>query len=355
MSAGGTRVATIAVALCALCALGAARGVAAQGTGNVAIVGPPGDTLRSVTPTFSVIVSNFAGSRPLRVTLEADTNPRFSDTPVSETTIEIADTNTTFTITPRAALPEDARLYFRAVVRDPSGFVGTSLPIGPRVVPKWVVHVTPPAIVGQPVRTRTPRFVWRSPSVGEPPGPWQYTIRITNLGQDVIAANVGSDTTYVPPFDLETNAVHSWSIEARLAGSAQSTILGPINFLVEDPATPVAATDVYPPFPNPFPSLINDATCIWFDLKNESSVNLDVHDLRGLRVRRLLPNAELAGALPAGRYGRGRTEFNEGCDRRIEWDGTDDRGNPVPEGVYVIRFRADGIVRTKKVLFRGRP
>jgi hypothetical protein len=79
-----------------------------------------------------------------------------------------------------------------------------------------------------------------------------------------------------------------------------------------------------------------------------------VHDLRGLHVRRLLPNGDLAGPLQPGRYGRGRTECNEGCDRRIEWDGTDDRGSPVPEGVYIIYFRADGIVRTKKVLFRGR-
>jgi hypothetical protein len=229
-----------------------------------------------------------------------------------------------------------------------------SLPVGPRAVPRWVTPVTPPSVTGQPVRTRTPRFVWRSPAVTEPPGPWRYTIRIANLGRDVIVAPNLTDTTYVPPSDLETNAVHTWSIEARLPGSLQVTLVGPISFVVEDPATPVAATDIYAPFPNPFPSLINDATCIWFDLRNESVVSLDVLDLRGIHVRRLLPNADLSGALPAGRYGRGRTELSEGCDRRIEWDGTDDRGNHVPEGVYLIHFRADGITRTKKVLFRGR-
>lgn len=353
----GARLALGAALLaCAGVGVAAPRRVAAQTTGSVAVFGPPEDTLRSVTPTFTVQIANFPGSRPLRITLQFDTDARFDGTPVVERTVEVTTPGNTFTIAPDRALPQGARLYFRALVSDPSGVSGVSLAAGPKVVPPWVTPVSPPTVVGQPVRTRTPRFVWRSPQVDAPPGPWRYTVTITSItrGTSIVAPDL-RDTAFIPGEDLEPNAVYSWSIRALLPGTGQAvTSPSPSTFLVEDSDVPVASTELYPPFPNPFPSVLNDASCIWFDLRNASFVSLDVHDLRGVHVRRLVPNGEVTGALPPGRYGRGRTELNEGCDRRFEWDGTDDRGQPVPEGVYLIYFRADGIQRTKKVLFRGR-
>jgi hypothetical protein len=56
-----------------------------------------------------------------------------------------------------------------------------------------------------------------------------------------------------------------------------------------------------------------------------------------------------------GRYGRGIPGLGSNCDNRFVWDGTARDGRPVPPGVYLARFRANGgppIVR--RILFRGR-
>ncbi|MBV9879501.1 MAG: hypothetical protein JO180_03350 [Gemmatirosa sp.] len=351
----------IAIVLATVAAAASARDARAQGVrGNVTIVLPSSvlhaDTLLSVTPTFFVQASGFSTLRPLRVTLQVDTTARFNSglTREFERTIDVLDS--TATIAPLRALPEGAHVFFRATVTDPAGLTATSAMIGPFVDPPWVTPVSPPVIVGQPVRTRTPRFVWRSPAIGEPPGPWAYSISITNLArQQTTTTNVGADTTFVPSTDLEANAFYTWSITAVVTGTQQRTVVpSPVTFVVEDADVPTLTTSLSPPFPNPFPSAFVPVSCIWFDLRQPSTVSLDVYDLRGVHVRRLVPNAEITGTLPAGAYGRGRTEPSEGCDGRFSWDGTDDHGRTVPEGVYIIRFKGDGREFTRKVLFRGR-
>jgi hypothetical protein len=197
--------------------------------------------------------------------------------------------------------------------------------------------------------------VWRSVAVNEPPGPWEYTIEIRNLGERVWSATV-RDTFYVLPEAgrLEANASYTWRVSARLVGSAQSTVaVHPAAFFVEDP-TVITSTILYQNFPNPFPSELSQSTCIWFDLGSPSRVELEIYDLRGLRVRRILPNADFPGELPVGRYGRAASESNEGCDRAFSWDGMADDGRVVPAGVYLLRFRAGGVQTVKKLLFRGR-
>jgi hypothetical protein len=341
---------TLRCGLGLVCAL--ARAASAQ-TPVVTIVFPPGDTLRSVTPTIVVSTSGFGASDTLRTRLQLDTTNTFSSNLVLDTTV--AAPGGVAAIAPTRALPENRRIFARATVVDPpSGrqFQSATVPGG--VTPFWVTLVTPPTVIGQTVRSRTPRFVWHSPQVNEPPGPWNYTITVSNLGQPVFGSNVGSDTSYVPPRDLEVSAVYSWSVSATLPRSGQGTVAAARTFVVEDPMQTVATTDMFPAFPNPFPGItLPGVACIWFDLRNESDVQLDVFDLRGLHVRRLVPNNEVPVHLGAGRYGRARTDLNEGCDPRFAWDGTDDRGVYVQEGVYLLRFKGDGVQRIRRVLFRG--
>lgn len=339
-----------AVVFVALCLSGApVRAQTGVPTVTVTVFGP--ETLRSVTPPFVVNATGFGGVRPLRIRLQVGTDSRLGS--VALDTTLLADS--IVAIVPNRALPSDSRVFYSATVTDPnSGLTATSPITGPNVVPPWVTPVSPPTVVGQPVRTRSPRFVWRSPAVSEPPGPWSYTlIIITPLGS--VENFVGPDTSFTPQ-DLESNAVYRWSVRATLPRSGQGEVVpSPFTFVVEDVMVSIATTELYRPFPSPFPGIVpqNPGTCVWFDLKNESVVELEVTDLRGLHVRRLVPNAEVVGRLAPGRYGRGRTEFNEGCDQRFLWDGTDDRGVYVPEGVYVIRFRGDGVQRFRRVVFRG--
>jgi hypothetical protein len=112
-----------------------------------------------------------------------------------------------------------------------------------------------------------------------------------------------------------------------------------------------AATLLYQNFPNPFPSATSATTCVWFDLSAAGAVTLDVHDLRGNRVRRLFPGPGESGQLAAGRYGRG--SGGAGCDGRFTWDGTTRDGRRAPSGVYLLRLRTSDAALVRKIVFAG--
>jgi hypothetical protein len=112
-------------------------------------------------------------------------------------------------------------------------------------------------------------------------------------------------------------------------------------------------TLLYQNFPNPFPALGEDATCLSFDLATTSEVQLEIFDLRGDPVRRLVPAAGFGPVLTAGRYGRSDTG-GAPCDPRLLWDGRADNGRDVPAGVYLYKLRASGVTQFRRIVFRGR-
>lgn len=108
-------------------------------------------------------------------------------------------------------------------------------------------------------------------------------------------------------------------------------------FLEFDPVTDVAGPPVAapsdrlllaPPAPNPFTA----STRIRFALPAAGLVRLDVFDVSGRLVERLLETH-----LPAG--------ANE-----VTWDGRDARGRSVPSGVYLFRLETPGEALTRKVV-----
>jgi hypothetical protein len=70
-------------------------------------------------------------------------------------------------------------------------------------------------------------------------------------------------------------------------------------------------------------------------------------------VKRIVPGL-LPARLDSGAYGRQSAAAEGGCDARLSWDGTDDRGQPVPPGVYIAVFEVDRFRSTKKIVYRGR-
>ena len=60
-------------------------------------------------------------------------------------------------------------------------------------------------------------------------------------------------------------------------------------------------------------------------------MNLDIHDVRGRRVRRLVGGEQTAGP------------------HEVRWDGTDDAGRQLAAGVYLVRLQAADGVRTGKM------
>ncbi len=71
-------------------------------------------------------------------------------------------------------------------------------------------------------------------------------------------------------------------------------------------------------FPNPF----NPTTAIHFDLPERSRVSMIIYDVLGRTIKTLVQNTIEPG-------------FHDAL-----WNGKDDKGNPVPTGMYIYRFSA---------------
>jgi hypothetical protein len=225
---------------------------------------------------------------------------------------------------------------------------------GPRRTSDWVTLVAPNNPTGNTLTTTRPTFQWASVQLYAPVAPWRYHIYITrtNGGIPAINSNLGDVATYTSAIELESNTSYFWRLDA-IAGTGDSiTLTSSASFVILNPNAP-SATVMFQPFPNPFPNDVVTKTCVWFDLKRQTDVKLDVLDLRGNHVRRIFPSAELQTFTP-GRYGREVFGAPTGCDSRFTWDGTDDRGRTVKSGVYLIQFSGDGVSTIKRVLFKGR-
>jgi hypothetical protein len=75
--------------------------------------------------------------------------------------------------------------------------------------------------------------------------------------------------------------------------------------------------------PNPF----RPATSIPYSLARSAHVQIDVRDVAGRLVRKLVDGAQAAG------------------EHRAEWDGVDERGRRVAAGTYFYRMTVDGQAR----------
>ncbi len=108
----------------------------------------------------------------------------------------------------------------------------------------------------------------------------------------------------------------------------------PVQLIYGDYATgvdqlPAPAAGRLDGYPNPF----NPRTTLRFSLPGAARVELEVHDLAGRLVRRLV-----AADLPAG-------------DHQIVWDGKDEAGRAAASGQYVARLRAgEGATATRKLM-----
>jgi hypothetical protein len=70
-------------------------------------------------------------------------------------------------------------------------------------------------------------------------------------------------------------------------------------------------------------------------------------------VRRLIPGGPFAVDLPAGRYGRGSSAANTGCDPDLQWDGAAENGRMMPQGIYLLRLETPTGVHFKRVVYLG--
>ena len=80
-------------------------------------------------------------------------------------------------------------------------------------------------------------------------------------------------------------------------------------------------------YPNPF----NPQTIIRYALPVDSHVRLDVYNMLGQRVKRLVKGKQTVGY------------------KQVLWDGTDERGNTVGNGVYIYCIQVGDFIQAKKM------
>ena len=85
---------------------------------------------------------------------------------------------------------------------------------------------------------------------------------------------------------------------------------------------------LYDNYPNPF----NTTTLISYDLPAAVHVTIDVYNTLGQRVARLVERRQSAG------------------HHVVQWEGNDDRGNPVSSGIYHCHMRAEEFVSSRKMV-----
>jgi hypothetical protein len=361
MRRGWARPALALLATAALVATPAAvrvaTGTAAPRLTGVELVMPPGaDTLGSITPTFVIRVRDpQPADRPITLRLQIAFTPGFTGQFVYDTTV-IGDTAA---ITPARPLPSGATVFVRASAQAANGELVFS-PSFQRVVPPWLVLVSPNDLNGSTLETQRPRFTWRSARISDASGPWLYDLQIRNVatGQILFYSNL-SDTSFVPPvgssgLPLEFNTSYRWSVTARIPSGESVTVGSRSSFVILNPSVPLA-TLLYQNFPNPFPTATSTSTCVWFDLSVPALVRLDVFDLSGRHVANIIPGAEGPSQYQAGRHGRVAAGSASGCNGNVQWDGRGSDGAFVPPGVYLLRLRAGTVASVKKIVFRGRP
>ncbi len=338
----------VAAALTALSLVAAPRIARAQG----ATIDVPRDVPFPAAPLITVRATGFAGpasSRMIRLRLALDNSFGL----VLYDSTKAGDVATFSMI---KLLPENRDIFVEAFVMDANGIaILRVFQLAGHTGPHLQL-ISPSALSGVTFLTRRPTFRWRSATVTTPPGPWLYELSITETATLVTRTfNVATDTIFTVPVDLEASTPYRWKVIARLFNGLaidSAVAVGNSTFTIQ-PSDAVVKTLLYQNFPNPFPAPSSQATCFWFDLKTGGKVELTIHDLRGHRVRTLIPG-QLPRELAAGRYGRASELDGTGCDPRLQWDGTADDGRVAPAGVYLLRFKADGVAESmKKILFVG--
>jgi len=307
----------------------------------------PGDSLQAINPRFVWTV-------PDAPTLALPFTYRLRVTRTGGTVV-LLDTLVTDTsaILP-AILHGGVQIQWTLTATSADSAAVTARASGPLTIPDWVRLTTLDDPAGTTIRELRPAFRWTSPKVWGTPGPFVYDLAIERADNGQVDLDVKAlpGTTYTPTVDLERNTPYRWMVTAHL-GTAAETARSSGTFVIVDNSAP-SVTSLFQNFPNPFPrpAAGQMTTCLWFDLAVGGFIELAILDLRGYRVRRLLPSPDLSGYLGPGRYGRALTG-GAGCDPDYAWDGTTDRGETVTPGVYLARLRTPDGTYYKRIVYLG--
>ncbi|MBC8395359.1 MAG: hypothetical protein H8E08_00115 [Candidatus Marinimicrobia bacterium] len=169
-----------------------------------------------------------------------------------------------------------------------------------------------------------PRLTWTS--YEDDVHLWNVLRKVGNAANFVVIATVSTtlyiDNTVTVTSESKFSDDACYKIEAIDDMGIQSSPTNPVCVAIEGPASKVLIIPeeyaLHTAYPNPF----NPSTSIRFDLPERSRVSMIIYDVLGRTINTLIQHTMEPG-------------FKE-----IQWDGKDDKGNPVSTGMYIYRFSA---------------
>ena len=135
------------------------------------------------------------------------------------------------------------------------------------------------------------------------------------------------DSVAVMTYSWDVYASDSWDSTASLNGPRTLTI-DVSGLLALDGIGLPDVFALHNNYPNPF----NPVTNITYDIPEVAQVTLEIYNVSGQKVRTLAQ-----GQHEPGRY-------------RIQWNATNDYGNPLSSGMYIYRIHAGDFVSVKKLI-----
>ena len=152
---------------------------------------------------------------------------------------------------------------------------------------------------------------------------WVYSVSFSPDGA-ALASGSWDGTILLWKLKLAT----TWGTVKRMEGAEGSVHLRHLSPSANVPVP--ATTNLLPNYPNPF----NPETWIPYHLANDADVTITIYDTKGELIRLLH-----LGSQPAGFYtGRGHAAY---------WEGRNESGELVGNGVYVYQLRAGGVIRRR--------
>jgi len=139
---------------------------------------------------------------------------------------------------------------------------------------------------------------------------WQ----MTNMFGDALPLSDENKCAIHTSFSLNNDWDYDWSESCELSSSE-------FSFRPEDFST-------YQNHPNPF----NPKTTLKYDLPKDSFVDITIYDMLGNVVNNLVNTNQSSGY------------------KSIQWDATNNQGEPVSAGVYLYKIQAGDFVDTKKMI-----
>jgi uncharacterized delta-60 repeat protein len=170
------------------------------------------------------------------------------------------------------------------------------------------------------VDTSTGLFTWSAPQSGDPTG---YEIVLDEELQGITSDLEWQFTTLRPGYTYEAGV-------RAVSGEGQSD-LATIVFVYEGASAEddlIGMVGLQGSFPNPF----STQTTISFKLITPAEIELAVYDLKGQKVK----------TLRRGLLGKG--------EHNLSWNGEDERGKPLPSGVYFYKMRCGTYQGTGKMI-----